>query len=246
MSNAFQLFFRGLARHAPGTDDDTRRALGACELPDAPNVLDLGAGTGSSTLVLAEELPQGHVTAVDLMSDSLRTLRERAERRGLTNVETLHRDFLELSAPEESVDLIWSEGSIYAVGWERALDAWTPLLAANGHLVATDCVWTTDDRPAEAVEFWNAEYPEMGTVDSLVETLESHGYTVVETFELDRTGWLDYYGPIRQRAQLFGSSNPAEDMAQVIDGMNREVEMFEEHGHAWNYAFVVARRTADG
>lgn len=242
MSEAFSLFFKGLARHAPGTDDDTRRALEACELPSEPTVLDLGAGTGSSTLVLAEELAGAQITAVDLAESSLQTLSDRAERRGLDNIETVEGDFMELDVEAESVDLIWSEGSVYAVGWESALAEWEPLLKPGGYLVVSDCVWVDDQRPEEAVAFWAEEYPAMTTPEALTEQARAEGFEVVETFELERIGWVDYYSPLRQRAQLFGSSETSDEMTEVIDLITRELEVFEAHGEHWNYAFFVLRK----
>jgi serine/threonine-protein kinase HipA len=241
MTDAFLQFFSGLARHAPGNDDDTLRALRACDLPDAPNVLDMGCGTGSSALVLAENL-RGTVTGVDLIAPSLRTLAERAERRGLENVQTLEANYLELDLEPESVDLIWSEGAVYAVGWEAALDAWLSLVAPGGYLVFTDCVWVTDDPPAEAVAFWNAEYPGMTNEDELVALAERRGLEVDETFEMNRAGWIDYYGPIRQRTELFGASKTSDEMAEVVESMQHEVDTFEQHGHSWNYVFFVLRK----
>lgn len=242
MNPAFEKFFSGLARHAPGTDEDTLRALRACELPDNPTILDMGAGTGSSALVLAEET-DGTVTAIDQVTSSLASLAERAERRGLTNLDTLEDDYLELPIEDESVDLIWSEGSIYAAGWREALDAWRPLLRPGGYLVVSDCVWVTDDRAEEAETFWRSEYPGMTTIDALEEVAADHGFDVVEIFEMERKGWVDYYGPIRQRAQLFGSSKTSEAMSQVVEGVSRELEIFEAHGESWNYAFFILRKT---
>jgi serine/threonine-protein kinase HipA len=245
MEAAFKQFVRGLARHAPGSDEDTVHALEACELPDSPLIYDMGAGTGASTLVLAEELAErgGEIVAVDQMTESLKTLTDRAERRGLTNVRAVEGDFLSLDLDAESVDAIWAEGAIYAAGWDQALDAWIPATRPGGYIVASDVVWTTEDRPAEAVAFWESEYPAMTTAPELEELARGKGLEVVSRFELHRTGWLDYYGPIRQRAQLFGSSQTSEGMTQVVDAMTKEIEIFEAHGHAWNYVFLVLKRT---
>lgn len=241
MSDAFKLLFRGLARHAPGSDADTRKALEKCDLPQNPNVWDLGAGTGSSTLILAEEL-DARIKAVDLSEESLETLADRAERRGLDNIRCIKGDFLDINAEPESIDLIWSEGAIYAVGWEEALEAWVPLLAPGGYLVATDCVWTDDDPPAEAAEYWASEYPDMTTADQLTATAERHGLEVVDTFELDRSGWEAYYGPLRQRVQLVEGSDAGEEMQAVAAQIAEEIRIFDAYGEAWNYVFFVMRK----
>ena len=44
----------GLPRQGPGDSASTRRALALCaSLPDAPEILDIGCGTGAQTLTLA-------------------------------------------------------------------------------------------------------------------------------------------------------------------------------------------------
>jgi serine/threonine-protein kinase HipA len=244
VSDAFRLFFKGLARHAPGTDPATLRALGACDLPERPVVYDLGAGTGSSTLVLVEELQAG-VVAVDLMEESLQALQTRAERRGIDSlVTTLQADFMKLDIEPESVDLIWSEGAIYSVGWEAGLLSWRRHLRRGGFLVASDCVWLTDEPADEAAEFWAHEYPGMSTTQDHLERARDAGFDIVETFELPRDAWADYYGPLRQRAALVLGSDAAEDMQEVARGVTEEIRIWEEHGHAWNYVFFVLRRPA--
>ncbi len=242
VNDAFKLFFRGLARQAPGADAATLHALEHVELPDDPVIYDMGSGTGSSALVLAEELEQ-KVVAVDQMRESLDALKLRAERRGIESfIETIEADSLALELANQSVDLIWAEGSIYAMGWDRALGKWHKALAEGGWLAVTDCVWVTEDRPAEAVEFWENEYPGMATRDELVSRAEESGFEVVETFEMMRHAWADYYGPLRQRLALVESSEPAEDLRKVVDEVAEEIRIFEEYGHAWNYMFFVMRR----
>ena len=241
-NDAFLLFFRGLARHAPGADEATLRALELCELPDAPVVYDFGAGTGSSTLVLAEAL-QSEVVAVDLLARSLDEAVTRAERRGIEEwVETLQGDFMELDIEPGSVDLIWSEGAIYSVGWERALEAWAEHLTDGGYLVASDAVWVDDRRPDDALEFWNREYPAMKTEDEIRALATSKGYEVVATFELPAHAWSDYYGPLAQRVALVDSSDPSDEMREVVDAVREEIDVWETHGHVVDYVFFVLRR----
>lgn len=240
--DAFMLFFRGLARHAPGSDAATLQALESCNLPEDPTVFDLGAGTGASALVLAEAL-NTPVVAVDQLKESLETAKMRAERRGIGEL-IIPRvdDFLELEVPDGSINLIWSEGSIYSVGWRPALEAWKPLLAPGGYIVATDAVWLTEDRPDEAVVFWAREYPEMLTQDEVIKEAESAGFEVVESFEMMRHAWADYYGPLKQRAALVESSEPGDDLRDVVDEIEEEIRIFEAHGHAWNYMFFVLQQ----
>ncbi|NJN64771.1 MAG: class I SAM-dependent methyltransferase [Acidobacteria bacterium] len=78
----FELF-ENTPRQGPGSIETTRRALSV--LPPSlrvERVLDLGCGTGGSSIVLAEDTG-AHVTAVDIHPPFLETLRERSEERGV-------------------------------------------------------------------------------------------------------------------------------------------------------------------
>ena len=83
--NAFLELFSGLPRLAPGSDASSRKALGlAGDLPPQPRILDLGCGTGRSSILLAEETG-GSVVAVDLHPPFLSELEAAAAKAGLSD-----------------------------------------------------------------------------------------------------------------------------------------------------------------
>ena len=81
MSDALFRLFETLPRQGPGSAACTREALQRLPaLPTAPRVLDLGCGTGASTLVLAATL-RTSVIAVDIHQPFLDQLRAAAQAR---------------------------------------------------------------------------------------------------------------------------------------------------------------------
>jgi ubiquinone/menaquinone biosynthesis C-methylase UbiE len=79
-SDIFQILFEPLTCHGPGSESSTQRALMAApDLPDEPEILDIGCGPGRQTLQLAERTG-GRVSAVDLHPGSLRALERRPDR----------------------------------------------------------------------------------------------------------------------------------------------------------------------
>ena len=74
-------------RQGPGSEEDTLRALALTQLDTLSSlkVADIGCGTGASSLVLAKHLPNSKITAVDLFSDFLDVLSERALNAGVAN-----------------------------------------------------------------------------------------------------------------------------------------------------------------
>jgi ubiquinone/menaquinone biosynthesis C-methylase UbiE len=138
----FYELFRGLSHQGPGSEDCTLRALDAVgELAGSPRILDVGCGTGSQTLVLARRCG-GNVVAVDIDPVSLDDVKRRAQSAGLgEQIETLACSMTELDFPDESFDLIWSEGAIYNLGFEAGLTLWRPLLPPGGHLAVSEASW---------------------------------------------------------------------------------------------------------
>jgi SAM-dependent methyltransferase len=80
----------------------------------ASRVLDLGAGTGTGALGLAERLPQAEVIAVDVEPASLARLRDKAAGRGVTDrVRAIEAD-LDAGWPDLGpLDLTWASMSLH-------------------------------------------------------------------------------------------------------------------------------------
>jgi serine/threonine-protein kinase HipA len=94
-------------------------------------VLDLGCGSGRPSLVLAETLG-ARVLAIDLHQPLLDRLSARARAQGLADlIEVRCADIGALDLAPGSVDLLWSEGAIYLLGFEVGLTRWRPLLATS-------------------------------------------------------------------------------------------------------------------
>ena len=237
---AFFRLLEGLPRQGPGSDACTRAALDRLPpLPPAPRVLDLGCGAGRQTLVLAEAL-QTRVVAIDLHQPFLDQLRASARARGLSHlVETRRADMGALDLAPGSVDLLWSEGAIYLLGFAAGLRRWRPLLAPGGLVAVSECSWLSEDPPAEALAFFAAGYPGMGTVAQNRARAEHAGFEPLESWPLPAAAWWDdYYTPLSARiAALEG--DPA--LAGPIAETRREIELFRRHGDSYGYVFYLLR-----
>ena len=116
-------------RQGPGGDAQTELALDIAMVDrTAPlKVADIGCGTGASTLVLARLL-NARITAVDFIQDFLTLLRERAENAGVAErISTLACSMDSLPFADEDLDIIWSEGAIYNIGFKKGVTEWRRL-----------------------------------------------------------------------------------------------------------------------
>ncbi len=104
---------------------------------------------------------------------------------------------------EEAFDLIWSEGAIYNIGFERGLNEWRKFLKQGGYIAVTENTWFTEKRPAEIQEFWQKIYPEIDTIPNKVAQMQKAGYLPVASYMLPETIWTDYYAWQNLRRESF-------------------------------------------
>lgn len=76
-------------------------------------VLDIGAGAGYVTLPIAEKV--GTVYALDLDEDILTYLQLTAEKRGITNIQTVAANFKDIPLADEQVDIAIASISLHEV-----------------------------------------------------------------------------------------------------------------------------------
>jgi SAM-dependent methyltransferase len=95
--------FRRLLEWKMGKPDD--RVMALLALQGNEHVVDAGCGSGFHSLMVAEQLPQGRVMAVDVSTEMLDRLRTSATARGLSErIELHHADGLSLPLPDGSMD----------------------------------------------------------------------------------------------------------------------------------------------
>ena len=82
-------------------------------LTEGERVLDLGSGAGTDSLIAAQMIGEhGHVTGVDMTPAMLTKARAAAAEMGATNVEFVESEAEQLPFPDESFDVVISNGLI--------------------------------------------------------------------------------------------------------------------------------------
>jgi ArsR family transcriptional regulator len=139
-------------------------------------IADLGAGEGSSALLLSQNAVR--VIAVDTSANMLEVAREQALRAGIQNVEYRLGDMEEIPIDSSTVDLAFFSQSLHhALHPARALAEAHRILQPGGRIVILDLV---KHRFEEARELYADEW--LGFSESDLESMLQHsGFTNIQT-----------------------------------------------------------------
>ncbi|MFE4108599.1 class I SAM-dependent methyltransferase [Almyronema epifaneia] len=229
---------RGLKHKGPGDADFCRRLLSNLSmLPPQPRMADLGCGSGASALLLAQHY-QSPVRAVDSCSVFIDELKTQAKQARLDHlIRPIHGDMAKLDWAAASVDLLWSEGAAYNLGFEQALKSWRSLLASSGIAVISELSWFADNVPEPASAYWQNAYAMMGSEAENIDRANRSGYRVLSTQRLpSQAWWVNYYQPLRQRMQQVAMTPM---MQSVIRETEEEMKLFEQFSDFYGYTFYV-------
>lgn len=241
--NYFLEIYGKLPRAGPGSDELTRRAFESIpSLPDTPRILDVGCGPGKQTVELLRNC-SGSVVALDLLSEMIdRTIAE-AELAGVSDrLETVVQDMKEMTFPESSFDVIWSEGAIYNLGFERGLNALKKFVKPGGYVAVSEAVWLKPNPPTGAIEFWQ-DYPEVDTIEAKLEVVKRTGYEPLSYFVFPTSAWIDeYYDPMERRiTQCEEAWSGNADAVAVLFEARKEISLFRKYSDYFSYAFFIMR-----
>jgi SAM-dependent methyltransferase len=237
-----------LSREGPGSNQSTRKAFKMLKnLPANPSILDIGCGPGMQTIELAK-LSGAQIEAVDNHQAFLDELNLSAQKEGLADkIHAYKGDMFDFKYEKESFDLIWCEGAIFIIGFERGLRQWRPLLKDKGYLVLSELSWFREDLPSELVAYMKEMYAGLeegvNSIEENKENARKTGYQVLDSFSLPKKDWWDYYTPIKAKLPSLKAKHKGEPEAlQYLASEEREIEMYRKYSDYFGYAFYVLQK----
>ena len=239
-------FYKNTKRQGPGSYLDTIQALNFMNInkDQELKIADIGCGSGGQTITLAQNI-KGQITAIDLFPDFLEELNIKSAELGLQDrIKTITKSMEELPFDNDELDIIWSEGAIYNIGFEAGIKNWKKHLKSGGYLGVSEITWITNSRPKEIEDFWNAEYPEIDTASDKIKLLEGNGYSPVGYFVLSQTSWLEnFYNPMEKRCSAFLEKHNNSEMARnVVEGHKEEIRNYKKYKDYYSYGFYIAKK----
>lgn len=237
-------YFSTMERQGPGSPEETIKALSFIHnLHEQSKIADIGCGTGGQTMVLAQNAP-GFITGIDMFPAFIDIFNSNSKKIGLQNrVQGITGTMEALPFSDEELDLIWAEGSIYNIGYEKGLKEWRRFLKPGGFIAVSEASWFTEYRPAEIESFWMDAYSQIDTIPNKIFQLQKAGYVPCASFILPNECWLDFYEQQVKAQKAFLEKYPDNSMAlDLVKNERHEAELFHEYKEFYGYVFYIGRK----
>ena len=238
-------YFGRLERQGPGSPESTIRALSFIDnFSNELNIADFACGTGGQTMILAQNT-KGTITGLDLSPDFIEKFNTNAEKLGLQNrIKGIVGSMDNLPFQNEEFDVIWSEGAIANIGFEKGLNYWKGFLKKDGYIAVTYESWFTDERPDEIEKFWVDAVPEIDTIGHNISILQKSGYSLVAAFTLPEKCWTDtYFIPQKAIQKAFLEKNAGNKAAEAfVEYMKYEAELYSKYQQYYGYVFYIGKK----
>ena len=240
--NPIDLMFGGMEKLGPGGNAHTLRVLGLLPKREFGVIVDAGCGTGRQTLALAKELATP-IDAVDSYEPFLNDLRRRAREAGVEHLVRVHcMDMKDIPGAFPQIDLLWSEGAAYNIGFPNALTTWASAVKPGAFAAISELSWLRDRVPDPVRDFFVSGYPDMQSVELNVAAAEGAGYRVLTTYTLPDDTWVEgYYDVLGPRARAL-ADHPDPSVREFAAETVREFEIFQRSEGSYGYVFYVLQR----
>jgi ubiquinone/menaquinone biosynthesis C-methylase UbiE len=201
----------------------TQKAFEVIPHIDNPRILDIGCGSGIPTLELAR-LSQGKITGIDINQSELDKFVKNIEKVEISDrVQVLNHSMFDMDFPDSYFDIIWSEGSIYAVGFEKGLREWKRFLKQDGFIVVHD---------------------EQENVEEKIKLIGDCGYELLDYFLISIKTWREeYFKPLEKLVKEFqrSSSDKPENIREYNQAL-QELDMFNRNPERNNSVYFIMKR----
>ena len=237
----FYLAYKDLDRLSPGSDDTTLKAIDKIDIDDNKmlNILDIGCGVGTSTIILANHFKNAEVEAIDLFKHYLDVLDEKISKNDLeSRVFSYKMDMNDLDFANEDFYIVFAEASCEIIGFKRALKEWKRLLKPGGYLIISDVSWI--QKPSsKSVKFWKNIYDEVDSIESKIGQIKNEGYEFIDYVIVPKEDWNSYYNKLEKNLNKLGSDKSAKDFVGQI---KKEINHFRQNSDDYSYVFYIIKK----
>jgi precorrin-6B methylase 2 len=128
-----------LERPDRATEEQPQKMVAALELKSTDVVADIGAGTGYISQLLAQQVPEGKVLAIDVQPEMVELLKQRISKSKITNIQPQLGTEQSPELPAASIDLAIMVDAYHEFGYpQEMMTGIVSALKPGGRVVLTE------------------------------------------------------------------------------------------------------------
>jgi len=201
----------------------TRKSFFKLSYQERPKILDIGCGSGIPTIELAK-ISNGEVIGIDIDQSCIDELNRKIIKEALSNrVKGINLSMFEMKFPDETFDIIWSEGAIRTIGFETCLKKWHRFLKRNGYLVI---------------------HCQIKDATNSLTNIPKQGYILKETVQLPFDAWwTEFYQPLEEKIHtLLHKYTKSLDALKLLRQLQSEIIMVKKNPSIFISAFYIMKK----
>lgn len=233
---------QGVERQGPGDASFSCGIINQLpELPSKPRIADIGCGAGAGARMLAKKY-RSKVKAVDFSDVFLNQMMQQARNENLDKLlEPTRCDMAQLDWPPGSIDLLWSEGAAYSMGFENAIEYWRPFMSPDGIAVISEMSYFSNTPPEDLKQYLEKVYPDIRTESENINLINASGFEVLDTHRLPQQAWWDnYYNPLSEKIKTFADTDDAVMRAVILE-TEEEMDYFKKFHRDYGYTYYIMK-----
>ncbi|OOB77148.1 MAG: hypothetical protein BEN18_11155 [Epulopiscium sp. Nuni2H_MBin001] len=242
MEQYFFEAFKNLERLAPGSEESTLKAIASIDRKLSIKILDIGAGVGTHTMLIARELVNAKIIAIDNNAAYIDILNKTAISLGINDrVKGICMSMFEMTFEDNMFDYIFSEGAIYIAGFTEGLTNWKRYLKPKGMLICSEISWIVDEPSQQIKSFWDEGYAQMDSIAHKIFQAKNLGYNIIDYFILPKEDWIEsYYAPLQRNLdQMREKYFNVKVALEVVDSIQHEIDLYHKYGDEYSYVFYI-------
>lgn len=195
-------------------------------------------------MALAQNTP-AQITGIDLFPEFIELFNENATQLSLQHrVKGIAGSMEALPFQDNSLDLIWSEGAIYNIGFVRGLQYWRQFLKKGGYIAVSEASWLTNDRPDKINDFWNEAYPEIDTIPNKVAQMQDSGFVPEASFVIPENCWTEhFYKPqVRRQEEFLKKHTGNRSAEELVVNEKQEAAFYNKYKSYYGYVFYIGKK----
>jgi ubiquinone/menaquinone biosynthesis C-methylase UbiE len=200
----------------------TREAFQLIPKIERPRILDVGCGTGVPTIELAK-LSKGNIIAIDINAEDLKKLDEKIEIGKLSDqIKIVQTSLFKNKFDDNFFDIIWAEGFLHIIGFEKGFKACHRILKQKGYLVLNESI---------------------KKISPYLHSLALFGY--IKDYELqlpEGAWWNEFYKPLEKKIINLLEKNPNFKKNNQIIRYQKEIEIVKSNPKEFDCAFYILKK----